>query len=64
MYITYHIEVSVREGVINMPIEVLHPDIVEFLSKHECLQSQYLVWSSGYNLFIYLNNGDRVDVQL
>jgi hypothetical protein len=64
MYLTYHKEVTSLKDTMSMPMEALNQDIIDFMVKNNCLQSRYNVRSNGYAMFIYLDNGDRVDVQL
>lgn len=64
MYITYHKEVSIEKELADFPHDCLDKEIRVFLLEMDVAQATYKVSSNGYYLFIYLNNGDRVDCRL
>lgn len=66
MYITYHKEIDKPVGIIiqNLPHIVLDDKIRQFIEERGVKQDNYYFKSNNYYMFIYLDNGDRVDVQL
>jgi hypothetical protein len=65
MYITYHEEISIGDKeVIDFPHGCLDITIKVYLENKGISQANYKVRSNGYYLFIYLDNGDRVDVKI
>jgi hypothetical protein len=65
MYITYHKDVvSPGIPVPYIPHNVLDKDIKEFILEKDVEQKSYEIRSNETHCFIYLNNGDRIDVQL
>ena len=65
MYITYHKEVAKPESLEStIPHLVLNEEIQEFLIKRGILQIEYYFHFNGHFTFIYLDNGDRIDVAL
>jgi len=65
MYITYHEEIERPEGVDNnMPHMALNTDIRNYLEERGVAKRSYYTKMNGYYLFIYLFNGDRIDVKL
>lgn len=66
MYITYHKELT-RPKKVNsfIPHQCLNEDIQKFIKEHNCQQVDgYYVDNNGFYFFIYLDNGDRIDVKL
>lgn len=64
MYITYHKSVECPEGLSSIPHQLLCSAVQKFITENNCLQKFYKVKSNSYYFFIYLNNGDRIDVAL
>lgn len=64
MYITYHREVELNGKTIKFPHNCLAKEIQDFIELKTAKQYFYEVKTSNSYLFIYLINGDRVDVQL
>lgn len=62
--ITYHEGISPKENEIVFPHAMLDREIRDFLLEQDVYQDTYLVSSNDYFLFIYLRNGDRVDVAI
>ncbi len=63
MYITYHKEVELKD--LTLPLiqhHMLHPDIQAKLAEFDINQSAYVIDSNGYYTFLYLDNGDRIDI--
>jgi hypothetical protein len=64
MYITYHQQITLDPKAEYFPHLCLHRDIQKFIEDHKVKAKTYLVTTNGYYLFIYLTNGDRIDVEL
>lgn len=65
MYITYHEQLAKPESVISfISAKLLSQDVVEFLNERNIHQDRYYFKDNGYYVFIYLENGDRIDIQL
>lgn len=64
MYITYHKEVTLDKDATYFPHSCLSKEIQDFIEEKKVKASSYLVATNGYYLFIYLCNGDRIDVCL
>lgn len=65
MYITYHLQIEKPSDVTNtIPHEVLNKEIQDFLKERNCIQKHYYFFDNGFYFFIYLENGNRVDVEL
>lgn len=66
MYITYHKEITKPEEVTAfIPHICLHYNIQSFIEENNCAQKDgYYFDSNGFYMFIYLDNGDRIDVLL
>lgn len=62
MIITYHEDISVNGNTILFPHSCLNKEIQLFLSERNIFQSFYNVKSNSNFLFIYLDNGNRIDV--
>ena len=65
MYITYHLNVPLPED--DKTFDFFHSDLNEeirdYLVNNGLMQKSYKMFASNYYLFIYLDNGDRVDVK-
>lgn len=64
MYITYHQQIILDPKANYFPHCCLHNSIQAFIEEKKVKAKTYLVTTNGYYLFIYLLNGDRIDVQL
>lgn len=64
MKITYHKDLSFSGNMFKVPHSVLNKEIQNFINEHVASQLEYLCSSNGFYFFIYLGNGDRIDVQL
>lgn len=62
MYITYHKELVVPDKATLIAHCALSREIQDYIREANVLQSFYHINGNGYSLFIYLNNGDRIDV--
>ena len=64
-YITYHQSVKRPEDVQNtIPYVLLAKFIQDKLIEFNCVQKAYYFSDNGFYWFLYLDNGDRVDIQL
>lgn len=62
--ITYHKEIQlVGTNWINIPHQHLSNEIKSFIEDRNVKQDVYSVSANNWYLFIYLSNGDRIDVQ-
>ena len=65
MHITYHVNVQLDMNATYFPHSCLAKEIQDFIEGRNVRAKEYLlVKSNGYYLFIYLLNGDRIDVEL
>jgi hypothetical protein len=64
MNITYHQQISLDKEATYFPHSCLNKSIQDFIEERKVKEKMYLTSSNGYYLFIYLLNGDRIDVQL
>ena len=66
LYITHHLDIAADDRAIDFPHRMLNSIVQEFIfDLHNGSYSDfYKVYCNGYYLFIYLSNGNRVDVQL
>jgi hypothetical protein len=65
MFITYHQEVNRKESITSRIYhECLHPRIQEYLETKGIKQPMYYINSNNWNTFLYLDNGDRVDIEI
>lgn len=64
MLITYHKEISPKGNEIRFPFDGFDEEIRSYLCKKLYLQEEYFISYNGYFLFIYLINGDRIDINL
>ncbi len=63
MYITYHREVGAPKEYIPMAHNILNKEIQDFIAEYHAYQEYYKVRSNASNFFIYLDSGDRIDIQ-
>lgn len=64
MNITYHKEVTTKHTDLGyIPHELLHPNIKAYIETLDVKQAIYQITCNGYYFFIYLDNGDRIDVE-
>jgi hypothetical protein len=65
MYITYHKEIE-RPNHVNNKIshDVLSTELKKFIIEKDAEQQSYFFNDNGFYFFIYLDNGDRIDVEL
>lgn len=65
MNITYHKEIAKPDGVIaSIPHAILDMGIRLFIDVKGCTQHEYYINHNDWYFFIYLDNGDRIDVAL
>lgn len=66
MYITYHKEVSKPVGIHSnsLPHIILDKEVRELIEKYDAVQEFYYWRNNGYYFFIYLDKGDRIDIEL
>lgn len=63
--ITYHYDVPKTDNIEStISHEVLSLELKEYLERKGVQQERYYFDDNGYYFFIYLNNGDRVDVSI
>ena len=63
MTITYHQEVERPDKVTNtIPHEILSEELKDFLKESNVVQKKYYFYDNGFFFFLYLDNGDRVDI--
>jgi hypothetical protein len=64
-YITYHEAITKSEKAITMvPHDVLSEELQDKLVKWNVKEDRYYFHDNGFYFFLYLSNGDRVDVLL
>lgn len=64
MYITYHLECALPSEEYNtMNHSLLHPKVQDFIKERGVTQQWYYIKSNPWRTIIYLNNGDRIDIQ-
>ena len=65
MKFTYHKNVPKPEEVQSTWVwEMLSEELKTFLTDKNQIQNRYFFEDNGYYVFIYLSNGDRVDVKI
>lgn len=65
MYLTYHRQIEKPEDVVNtIPHGVLSESAKDIISVYNCKQDRYYFDDNGFYFFLYLNNGDRIDIEL
>lgn len=64
MYITYHKSIQPVGDESLIPHEILNEELREFIESKGLKQDHYAFHDNGMYFFIYLDNGDRVDVTL
>lgn len=64
MYITYHKDISQPEGLGLYPFACMNKELQAKLIEWDVKQTSYAIDYNAWYLFIYLKNGDRVDVSL
>ena len=63
-YIKHDNLLSSHNSIIAFPFSLLDKRVKSFLIEHDCFQTYYGVHSNSTYLFIHLDNGDRVDINL
>jgi len=65
MYITYHQQIKKTDDVKNtIPHKVLCNELKDKLKEWKVEQERYYFFDNGFYWFLYLDNGDRVDMSL
>lgn len=64
MYITYHEQILLNKKAKHLSHVFLNEEIQDFIEERKVKQTSYEVLDNGCFLFIYLINGDRIDVAL
>lgn len=65
MIITYHKEIGKTTKVVNTILHtILSNEVKAFIKEHNVEQERYYFYDNGFYWFIYLDNGDRIDIQL
>jgi hypothetical protein len=64
MYITYHVNVprDTKKVKTSIPHNVLNSVIQSFIIDRGIKQELYFIDCNGYYTFLYLDNGDRIDI--
>lgn len=63
MYITYHQSIERKEEICNqIPFSILSKEIQDKLTEWNVVQKAYYFDHNGFYSFLYLDNGDRVDI--
>lgn len=65
VFITYHKEVEKPSDVKSLvPFGILDKHIKSYLEERDLYQEDYYIDYNAWYCFIYLENGDRIDVEL
>lgn len=64
MTITYHKDIPVDNHLTRVPHIMLDKKIRKFIKDKNVKQDTYPVKANPYWFFIYLDNGDRIDIQV
>ena len=62
MHITYHQNTQPKGGEISINHCILNKEIQDFIKDTNATQLSYIYDCNGYYTFIYLKNGDRIDI--
>ena len=62
MHITYHKDVQPEGGEISINHCILNKEIQDFIKDADAIQFYYQYDCNGYYTFLYLDNGDRIDI--
>jgi phenolic acid decarboxylase len=68
MHITYHKQIPKDDEVVNtIPHEILCDEVKEFIREQQKIrgkieQKRYYFFDNGWFWFLYLDNGDRIDI--
>jgi hypothetical protein len=65
MYITYHQQIIKPSKITNtIPLVILCKELQDKLKEWNVIQKRYFFFDNGFYWFLYLDNGDRVDIEI